>query len=220
MVYRYMKSKSFRTIRGLCIAGLLLAAAAAMTFTAFSPQPAYADQAITPPSVPENIEVPAGNTVYLVGHATGTQNYICLPDGGNFKYTLFTPQATLFNADSEEIMTHYFGPNPEEGGIVRAAWQDSQDTSTVWGRVMSGDSSTDPAYVAKGAIAWLLVTIVGDQAGPAGGDRLTKTTYIQRVNTSGGVAPSTGCASVGDVGRQAFVPYTTDYYFYRAAKGN
>ena len=83
---------------------------------------------------------------------------------------------------------------------------------------MPGNSSTNPEYVAPGAIPRLLVTIVGDQAGPTSGDRLTRTTFIQRVNTSGGVAPSTGCASASDIGNQAFVPYTTDYYFYRAAK--
>jgi hypothetical protein len=153
-----------------------------------------------------------------VGHAAGTQNYVCLPSGDTFRYALFTPQATLFNDDMEEIMTHYFGPNPDEGGTIRAAWQHSQDTSTVWGQVMPGNSSTDPNYVAPGAIAWLLVTIVGDQAGPTVGDKLTKTTYIQRVNTSGGVAPSTGCSSSGNIGNQAFVPYTTDYYFYKAGK--
>lgn len=218
MFYRYLKSKFFRTIGNLGITGVLLAAVVAMAFTISSPQPAYADQVITPPAVPANIQVPAGNVAYLVGHAVGTQNYVCLPSGGGFQYALFTPQATLFNEDNEEITTHYFGPNPDEGGTVRAAWQHSRDTSTVWGRVMPGNSSTDPAYVAPGAIAWLLVTIVGDQDGPTGGDKLTKTTFIQRVNTSGGVAPSTGCASSTDVGNQAFVPYTTDYYFYRAAK--
>lgn len=218
MFYRYLKSKFFRTIGNLGITGVLLAAVVAMAFTISSPQPAYADQVITPPAVPANIQVPAGNVAYLVGQAVGTQNYVCLPSGGGFQYALFTPQATLFNEDNEEITTHYFGPNPDEGGTVRAAWQHSRDTSTVWGRVMPGNSSTDPAYVAPGAIAWLLVTIVGDQDGPTGGDKLTKTTFIQRVNTSGGVAPSTGCASSTDVGNQAFVPYTTDYYFYRAAK--
>jgi hypothetical protein len=35
------------------------------------------------------------------------------------------------------------------------------------------------------------------------------------VNTSGGVAPSTGCASATDVGKKALVPYTADYFFYR-----
>jgi hypothetical protein len=197
---------------------MLLAAVVAMAFTSSPPQPAYADQVITPPPVPSNIQVPEGNIAYLVGHAVGTQNYVCLPSGGGFRYILFTPQATLFNELNEEIITHYFGPNPDEGGTVRAAWQHSRDTSTVWGQVKPGNSSTDPNYVAPGAIAWLLVTIVGDQPGPTGGDKLTQTTYIQRLNTSGGVAPSTGCAALTDVGNQAFVPYTTDYYFFKAAK--
>jgi hypothetical protein len=41
------------------------------------------------------------------------------------------------------------------------------------------------------------------------------TTFIQRLNTSGGVAPSMGCASVMDVGARAFVSYTADYFFYK-----
>lgn len=208
MFYRYLKPEFFRTIGRLSVTSMILAAAAALAFTISSPQPAYADDVITPPPVPANIQVPAGNVPYLVGHAAGTQNYVCLPSGDTFRYTLFTPQATLFNDDMEEIMTHYFGPNPDEGGTIRAAWQHSQDTSTVWGQVMPGNSSTDSRYVAPGAIAWLLVTIVGDQAGPTGGDKLTQTTYIQRVNTSGGVAPSTGCSSASNIGSQAFVPYT------------
>ena len=218
MFNRFLKSKFFRTIGRLSVTGMLLAVIVTTAFTISPPQTAYADKAITPPPVPANIQVPEGNVAYLVGHAVGTQNYICLPSGDTFRYTLFTPQATLFDKDMEQIMTHYFGPNPDEGGTIRAAWQDSRDTSTIWGQVMLGNSSTDPEYVAPGAIAWLLVTLVGDQAGPTGGDRLTRTTFIQRVNTSGGVAPSTGCASSGDVGNQAFVPYTTDYYFYRAGK--
>jgi hypothetical protein len=51
--------------------------------------------------------------------------------------------------------------------------------------------------------------------GPAFGDRLTRTTYIQRVNTSGGVAPAAGCAAPVDLGKRAMVPYATDYVFYR-----
>jgi hypothetical protein len=113
-----------------------------------------------------------------------------------------------------QTMTHYFGPNPDEGGTVRAAWQ-FKDSSTVWGRVMDGHSSSDPNFVAPGAIPWLLVTVVGAQDGPAGRDRLKDTTYIQRLNTTGGVAPSTGCSSSTDIGNSAFVPYTADYYFYR-----
>jgi hypothetical protein len=59
--------------------------------------------------------------------------------------------------------------------------------------------------------------VVGDEEGPTEGDKLTKTTFIQRLNTSGGLAPSTGCSSAADVGNRAFVPYSADYFFYRKA---
>jgi Protein of unknown function (DUF3455) len=173
--------------------------------------------AAPPPSVPSNIQVPAGNKLFLVGHAVGTQNYICLPAEGGVKFTLFTPQATLFQ-NQKQITTHYFSPNPAEGGTIRATWQHSKDTSTVWGKVADGHSSADPAFVAPGAIPWLLVTVVGAQEGSKGNDLLAKTTFIQRVNTAGGVAPSTGCTAGTDIGNRAFVPYTTDYYFYKQTK--
>lgn len=187
----------------------------AVTFLISLLQPASADD-LRPPSVPANIQVPAGHKLFLIGKAVGTQNYICLPADGSLKFTLFTPQATLFK-DREEITTHYFSPNPAEGGTVRATWQHSKDTSTVWGKIADGNSSTDPAYVAPGAIPWLLVTIVGEQNGPTGGDKLAKTTFIQRINTAGGSAPATGCAVTTDIGNRAYVPYTTDYYFYKQA---
>jgi hypothetical protein len=167
---------------------------------------------ISPPPVPANIAVPEGNEAVLVGHASGTQNYVCLPSGSSFAWTLFTPQATLFNRGEQEIQTHYFSPNPLENGTVRATWQDSRDTSTVWGRAIA--SSTDPAYVAPGAIAWLLVEVVGVQDGPRGRGKLTATTYVQRLNTAGGAAPAAGCSLPADVGNRAYVPYTTDYYFF------
>ena len=47
--------------------------------------------------------------------------------------------------------------------------------------------------------------------------RAAATTFIQRLNTAGGLAPSTGCASSSDVGREAFMPYTADYFFYKKA---
>jgi hypothetical protein len=168
-----------------------------------------------PPSVPANIEVPAGHRAFLIGHAEGTQNYICLPSGGAVKFVLFTPQATLFNGDGKEIATHYFSPNPDEAGTIRPTWQHSRDTSLVRGKGLPGESSSDPAYVAPGAIAWLLIRVAGTQDGPQGGSIFANTSFLQRVNTSGGAAPATGCASSDDIGHQAFVPYTADYYFYK-----
>jgi hypothetical protein len=202
----------------------------AVAFTLSLPQPAHADR-VTPPPVPEKIQVPAGAEAFLVGHARGTQNYVCLPTTSGFAYTLFTPEATLFRDNGKQIITHFFGPNPLKPntdprvvavGPIRAVWQRS-DTSTVWGFVEQGHSatsSTDPDFVAQGAIAWLLVTVEDAQGGPTGGDALTKTTFIQRLNTVGGLAPSTGCSSSEDVGKQAFMPYRADYFFYEGPESD
>jgi hypothetical protein len=181
----------------------------AVGFTVALPQPAHADH-VAPPHVPSNIEVPAGNTAFLQGHAVGTQNYICLPSG----WTFFGPQATLFDDLGEQVTTHFLSPNPDENGTARATWQHSQDTSTVWAVAIA--SYSNPGFVARGDIPLLLLQVVGAQDGPTGGQTLTQTTFIQRLNTSGGVAPSTGCATQADVGKRAFVPYTADYFFYRA----
>ena len=187
------------------------ATALAVAFTVSLPKPAHADR-ITPPPVPEKIKVPEGSRAFLVGHAEGTQNYVCLPSGAGFRYVLFTPQAILFQHRGRQVTTHFFSPNPDEGGTIRATWQHSRDTSAFWGQVL--ETYSEPDFVAPGAIAWLKIGKAGVAEGPGGGDALTATTFVQRVNTAGGVAPSTGCASPADVGRQQFVPYTADYIFY------
>jgi hypothetical protein len=189
---------------------LLIASGAtlAVAFTVSLAQPAHADP------VPDNIQVPAGNTAFLEGHAVGTQNYICLPSGIGFAWTFFGPQATLFDDDDEQVITHFLSPNPDEGGTPRATWQHSQDTSTVWAIAIASYST--PGFSARGDIPWLLLRVVGAQDGPTNGHTLTVTTFIQRLNTSGGVAPSTGCTLSTDVGKRALVPYTADYFFYRA----
>jgi hypothetical protein len=195
-----------------------------VAFTVGQPQPAHADH-VTPPDVPDRL-VPKGATPFLVGHAVGTQNYICLPSGAGFKFVLFTPEATLFRDNEKQIITHYFSPNlspipPEIEGTIRATWQDSHDTSTVWAAAtQTATTATDPKFVKPGAVAWLLLQVVGSQSGPIGSNKLTPTTFIQRINTSGGLAPSTGCDSLADVGREAFQPYTADYFFYTGGESN
>jgi hypothetical protein len=63
---------------------------------------------------------------------------------------------------------------------------------------------------AKGALGALSLVV---------GNEVTATTFIQRLNTSGGIAPSAGCASPTEIGNQAFVSYTADYVFYKKAGG-
>ena len=207
---------------------LLIACATALVvgFTIALPQPAYSDR-VKPPPVPSNIQVPAGSKAFLEGHAVGTQDYICVPcpnpttsmcpNASGFAWILFTPQATLFTDNDKQVITHFFSPNPFENntnagvmadGTIRATWQDSRDTSTVWAMAIAA------SFVEPGALPWLLLDVVGAQDGPTGGHRLTSTTFIQRLNTVGGIAPSTGCAQATDVGKRASVPYTADYLFY------
>ena len=183
----------------------------ALTFAL--PHAAHA-QSVTPPPVPANIQVPDGNEAFLLGRGVGTQNYVCQPltSLGRVDWVLFTPQATLFGDLDEQLTTHFFSPNPFESGIVRATWQDSLDTSTVWAAAIA--SSSDPNFVKAGAIPWVLLEVEGAQVGPTGGDTLSRSTFIQRLNTDGGAAPSTGCDRPTDIGKKRFVPYTADYFFF------
>jgi hypothetical protein len=140
----------------------------AVALTVSQPSPATADH-VRPPPVPVTLQVPAGNKVFNEGAAIGTQDYICLPSGWAF----FGPQATLFNARDEQNITHFLSPNPFENGTPRVSWQDSRDTSKIWGLAVAS------ATVQPDAIPWLLVQVVGAEDGPTGGDELAKATFVQ-----------------------------------------
>ena len=182
---------------------------------------AHADD-IPRPKVPDGLDVEDGNEVFLVGHGVGTQNYVCTTSTTSvtgFAFSLFTPQATLFDDAGDQLITHFFSPNtdphvqPPEFGTIRVTWEDSRDSSRVWAFLVK--QSTDFKFVQKDAVAWLKLQESGVAVGPTGGRRLTKTTFIQRINTAGGLAPATGCSTLGDVGTRAFVPYSADYFFYK-----
>ncbi len=204
-----------RILPSACAAALALAFAVSL--------PAHAGKVATP-AVPAGLQADAGSHAFLVGHAFGTQNYVCAPSATSntgVAYVLFTPEATLFNDDGDQLITHFFSPDREPGdpntspavvadGAIRATWQHSRDGSSVWAKLHTNGS----VVVNPSAIAWLLLDVAGTQDGLTGGDILSKTTQIQRLNTTGGVAPAQGCSSPSDVGHTAFVDYTADYFFY------
>ena len=196
-----MKARAIAMIVGSIVAGVSVSTAAAQT------------SRVQVPPVPANLEVPAGQEPYLSGYAIGTQNYICLATAAGMRWQFLGPQATLFDDASDQVLTHYLSANPSEGGTARPTWQHSRDSGAVWAQPVA--SSSDPDFVAPGAIPWLLLRVVGAEDGPTGGDRVTETTFIQRVNTSGGVTPAGDCPTVG---AKLFVPYTADYVFYRARR--
>jgi len=184
---------------------------------------------IPSPTTSDTIAPPAGNSAFLLGQAVGTQGYVCLPNGtGGASWTVngARPEATLFTkifGEAFQIITHFLSPvvNPNDIGpkpsrFGDATWQSSFDSSRVWAQkknfITAGSEASCPN---GGSIDCLLLQVIGSDEGPAGGRSLTKTSFIQRLNTNGGSAPATGCLVTGDVGRQALVPYSADYYFFR-----
>ena len=104
-------------------------------------------QKITSPTTPTLITPPLGNAAFLVGHAVGTQGYVCLPKGTGFSWTAkpARPEATLFTTvygQDFQIITHFLSPdtNPNEFAsnpvpFGSATWQSSFDSSKVWAQV-------------------------------------------------------------------------------------
>jgi Protein of unknown function (DUF3455) len=189
-------------------------------------------QKITLPATPNSITPPAGNSAFFVGHAVGTQGYVCLPLSPGASTASWTvnaarPEATLLVRvfdRFEEVVTHFLSPNTNPNGSApnplpfgNPTWQTSFDNSKVWGQPLQTiPAGSDQSCPNAGAIGCLLLQSVGSEAGLAGGKFLTQTTFIQRLNTQGGSAPATGCSVLSDVGKQALVPYTADYYFFHA----
>jgi hypothetical protein len=168
---------------------------AALALLGLLPGLAHAAQPV-PPGVPDTIKVPAGNVAFLVGHATGAQNYTCQQTSTGYTW-VGVPSATLVDDKGKEIMTHYAGPT----------WESKDGSKVVAARV-------DGVTVSPDAIQWLLLRAT-PTTGQDDDGRLAGTTYIHRVNTRGGLAPTGGC-DAAHVGATHSAPYMADYYFYRA----
>jgi hypothetical protein len=161
-----------------------------------------------PPEVPPTL-VPQGvNKVFLVGHTDDKsfQIYKCTATG----WVLDRPSATLLGDNGKVVATHFAGPL----GASQPTWQATDGSTVVGKREAAADAPPGPAP----AIPWLLLSAASTAAGHDG-DRLVATTFIQRVNTTGGVAPTTGCSS-STVGAEQKVLYTAVYYFWKKTGNN
>ena len=186
---RYVKSKLSTTLFGLlAVAVLALASAPA----------ARADEGTRAPELPlplcESIQVGAGHEVAFHAYALGVQVY----RWNGTAWAFVEPVANLY-ADAGyrgQVGTHYAGPT----------WE-SNSGSSVIGRRVPGTGCSPNAN----AIPWLLLEKVSTE-GPG---IFSGVTFVQRVNTTGGVAPTTPGSTVGE---EARVSYTAEYFFYRAAE--
>jgi hypothetical protein len=178
--------------RSIRFARLLLAAAAAACAMA---QAAHAN-----PPVPTAIEVEDGNKKFLEAHAVGVQIYACNATATGHAWTFVAPRADLYDRRGRLLGTHFAGPT----------WQ-AEDGSRVVGARVAG-VNVDPT-----AIDWLLLSAASTAPGPGRhDDLLAATTYIQRVNTTGGLIPAAADCNASTVGTTSEVPYTADYVFWKA----
>ena len=149
-----------------------------------------------PPQVPEIIRVPAGQTVLLKALGKGVQVYACKAkpgDPGKFEWSFKAPEADLTNEHGDKIAKHYAGPT----------WEANDGSKVV------GEKKAEIPAPRPGAVSWLLLKAKTNE----GTGTFAKVTYIQRVDTEGGVPPAAGCDRA-HVDTEAQVDYRANYYFY------
>ena len=176
-----------------CVAALAALTASAHAGQLVAPQTQPGDSLDPRTYAPES-------TPFLMVHATGTQKYACQANGT----WLFTdPAAVLYDSAKPEkaVGSHYL--NFATG---RPVWQFKDGSIVEAARKVTVPGGT-------GNIASLLLQAVVKTAGPDG-DRLATTTWVQRLNPSGGVAPDGACAP----GDTIAVPYLTDYVFWKSIR--
>jgi hypothetical protein len=155
------------------------------------------DSGRSPATAPLFASVQLGSCTNLV--ADGEPTFHAYADGAQIyswngaSWVFVAPRATLY-ADPRRraiIGRHYAGPT----------WE-SASGSTVVGTVAKRCTPN------ASSIPWLLL----DAASSSGPGVFNGVTQIQRLNTVGGLAPSTPGNAQGDI---AEVPYSAEYFFYR-----
>lgn len=171
------------------VALMALLIGAGLAPTSISATPGDRELPDLPTPLCDRLRVPSGNRLAAHSYATGVQIYRW--DG--LSWVFVEPIATLF-ANPEyngKIGIHYRGPS----------WESNSGSKVVATRL--NGCSPDPT-----AIPWLLLETVRT-TGPG---IFSSVTYVQRVNTTGGQAPTVAASSIGEVVQ---IPYTAEYYFYR-----
>ena len=145
-----------------------------------------------PDGIPPELAPAPDQNLSFVLSATGVQKYTCAATPTGAAWTLVAPDAALLK-NGHRVGTHDAGPT----------WR-YRDGSTVVG-AKAAEATPDAS-----AIPWLLLTATSHGAERG---KMTAVTSIQRLSTTAGRAPSTGC-DADHVGAATNVPYAASYFFY------
>ena len=146
-------------------------------------------------SLPEAVRVPAGQTMRMTTTGVGEITYECREKkdtAGAHEWAFVGPVATLYSGDRKAVGKYYAGPT----------WE-ANDGSKVTGQqlaVSPASPGNSPMQLVKTEPA-------------IGAGAMTGVSYIQRLNTKGGVAPAMACDATSK-GKRQQVAYEADYVFY------
>src|SRR5690242_626308 len=168
-----MLSTTRSRVRALSVAGMaaVVAAVGAVSYNANAATTAQDTRSVSIPAIADIIKPPAGSRpigAYVV--TKGTQNYTCAADGTYSAPS--TPEAQLIGTGGR--VHHFAGPS----------WQSLRDGSLVTAK----KSQANPR---SGAIPELLLQVVSH----SGTGVLSRADWINRLYTSGGVAPTGTCTT-------------------------
>jgi Protein of unknown function (DUF3455) len=150
--------------------------------------------ALAETAIPDAIKVPGGNKSLLTVHAKGDQIYLCVLDAGVYAWKWQAPDAKLFDSQNQTLVgSHGVGPS----------WE-YRDGSSAKAKVIQKADAPDKANV-----PWLLLEVTQHK----GQGLLAQASYIQRINTQGGVSPISAC-DTNHLGTERRVYYSADYVFY------
>ena len=149
-------------------------------------------------SLPDSIKVPMGNKVAMETVGVGEITYECRDKAnspGMTEWVFVGPNAVLNDRSGKQV-GKYYGPP--------ATWEsmDGSKLTAVQLAVAPNIAGSIPLQLVKGNPAM-------------GTGAMQGVTYIQRVNTQGGVAPSAPCTAA-NLSAKAIVKYQADYIFYKA----
>ncbi len=167
----------------------------AFTLAACAAQPMMMTPMVDNTTLPEAVRAPAGTMQKMFTVGSGELSYECREKkdmAGMFEWGVVGPVATLKTKSGEVVGKYYAGPT----------WE-SIDGSKVTGKQLA------VAPNGPGNIPLQLV-----KADPAmGAGAMQGISHIQRLQTVGGVAPTTACAMTNKSERKS-VAYQADYVFY------
>ncbi len=155
--------------------------------------PSYSQAAL-----PATVQVPVGNKVSMETVGVGEITYECrvkAATAGEFEWVFVGPDARLLDRSGKQV-GKYYGPP--------ATWEsmDGSKLTAVQLAVAPNVAGSIPLQLVK--------------ANPAmGTGAMQGVTFIQRVDTRGGVAPATPCTAA-TVNSKQIVKYQADYIFYKA----